>query len=445
MWSLTTRGLCDILSIKIFLLRIKVMTYNTDVFMVKEILKNKGVDEEAQNSNIERDDIYRKIEYCKICGDLADSYHYSVSSCRGCNAFFRRAINLNMTFVCRHGGNCLINKNTRCACRSCRFNKCIKAGMDPMAVQPKRDYNKDIIKNRNDVESESSTPYEILETKSPDMYIDKKWEKMSNTSFSARSSISTQLNFEETPKSTYHELNYLFDLITKYSEDCQRRRILCCDTIEEMLLPNNYLPQPCFINDITATFKIEMSLMFQWISNVPGFSNISSPKDKARLIKEFSSKFYILNILANTIDLGLIDKIMLVNNRYILPQICPISDSQNMFHNQLVNILYGKTCLNILEELVKPMKEMNIEIFEIIALRIIMFWNPGSIGLSKENRWYELKGKESSEITLRVSKIILLIPDIVKIARTLNEILETLDNDYLISFGDDSLKKILTI
>lgn len=406
------------------------MTYNTDVLMVKEILKTKDVEEETQKSNTERDDIYRKIEYCKICGDLADSYHYSVSSCRGCNAFFRRAINLNMTFVCRHGGNCLINKNTRCSCRSCRFDKCIKAGMDPAAVQPKRDYTKDVNKNRNSIENDSLTSFDTLQNKSPEIDIDKGgWEMMSNTPISTQSSISTQINFEDSSKPTYQELNYLYDLIKKYSEDCQRRRLLCCNTIEEMLLPNSYLPQPCFIKDITATYKIEMSLMFQWITSIPGFSSIPYPKDKAKLIKEFSSKFYILNILANTIDLGLIDRIMLVNNRYILPQLCPITDPQNMFSNQLVNILYGKTCLNILEELIKPMKDMNIEIIEIVALRIIMFWNPGNIGLSEESisycqmhydsfirdldKWYELKGKESSEITLRVSKTILLIPGIM--------------------------------
>uniref|UniRef100_A0A0K0FM87 Transcription factor HNF-4 homolog (inferred by orthology to a D. melanogaster protein) n=1 Tax=Strongyloides venezuelensis TaxID=75913 RepID=A0A0K0FM87_STRVS len=440
------------------------MTYNTDVFTVKEILKTNCIGEETQNSTIERDDIYRKIEYCKICGDLADSYHYSVSSCRGCNAFFRRAINLNMTFVCRHGGNCLINKNTRCACRSCRFDKCIEAGMDPMAVQPKKDFNRDMNKHRNENESETKIFFDNIRSKSPENDIDKKWEKETNNSINITNFTPTQMNVEDSstsPSSTCQELNYFFDLITKYPKDCERRRILCCDTVEEMLLPNNYLPQPCFINDIISTYKIEMSLMFEWMTNVPGFSNIPSPKDKAKLIKEFSSKFYLLNILGNTIDLGLDDKVMLVNNRYILPQICPIMDSQNMINNQLVNILYGKTCLNILVELIEPMKDMNIEIFEIIALRIIMFWNPGNIGLSKDcisycqiysesfikhlDRWYELKGKDGSEITLRVAKIILLIPGIVKISHMLKGILETLGNDHLDSFGDDSLKKILTI
>uniref|UniRef100_A0A0N5B6A3 Transcription factor HNF-4 homolog n=1 Tax=Strongyloides papillosus TaxID=174720 RepID=A0A0N5B6A3_STREA len=440
------------------------MTYNTDVFTVKEILKTNCIGEETQNSTIERDDIYRKIEYCKICGDLADSYHYSVSSCRGCNAFFRRAINLNMTFVCRHGGNCLINKNTRCACRSCRFDKCIEAGMDPMAVQPRKDFNRDMNKHGNENENESNMFFDNIQSKSPENDIDKKWGKETNNSINITNFTQAQMNVEDrptSPSSTCQELSYFFDLIKKYPEDCERRRILCCDTVEEMLLPNNYLPQPCFINDIISTYKIEMSLMFEWMTNVPGFSNIPSPKDKAKLIKEFSSKFYLLNILGNTIDLGLDDKVMLVNNRYILPQICPIIDSQNMINNQLVNILYGKTCLDILVELIEPMKDMNIEIFEIIALRIIMFWNPGNIGLSKDcisycqiysesfikhlDRWYELKGKDGSEISLRVAKIILLIPGIVKISHTLKGILETLGNDHLVSFGDDSLKKILTI
>uniref|UniRef100_A0A0N4Z0F2 Transcription factor HNF-4 homolog n=1 Tax=Parastrongyloides trichosuri TaxID=131310 RepID=A0A0N4Z0F2_PARTI len=438
------------------------MSCNTDSFTVEELLKAKSVEDNIQNSTLERDDIYRKIEYCKICGDLADSYHYSVSSCRGCNAFFRRAINLNMSFVCRHGGNCVIDKNTRCACRACRFEKCIQSGMDPNAVQPKRDNYTRIDNYKNNVENEIILSYN--ESKSPGFDNNKKLDKVQHSPVSVISSVSTQINFEESPKSVSpicQELTYLYDLIIKYPDDCIRRRTLCCDTVEEMLLPNDFLPQPCFINDIVTTYRVEMPLMFQWLTNIPGFSNIPNPMDKAKLLKEFSTKYYLLNIITNTIDLDIDDKIMLVNNRYILPQICPIIDSQNMFNNQLINILYGKTCIDMIEELVKPMKEMNIETIEIIALRIIMFWNPGNVGLSKEinkwcqlysesfikdlDKWYEIKGREGNDITSRVSRVILLIPGITKLAYTLKGILETLGHEHLISFGDDSLKKILSV
>ncbi|VDD89776.1 unnamed protein product [Enterobius vermicularis] len=75
-------------------------------------------------------DSLTQAEKCCVCGDIADGYHYGVLSCRGCNAFFRRAVTYNLHFICRHGGTCLVDKDARCACRACRLRKCEQMGMD---------------------------------------------------------------------------------------------------------------------------------------------------------------------------------------------------------------------------------------------------------------------------------------------------------------------------
>lgn len=99
---------------------------------------------------------------CAVCGDSgAISKHYGVNACLGeCQSkrsrvltrcrlqgetstivhpttrlaiqgFFRRSLkrgNLSI-YECLNSNNCLIQGQSRTSCRSCRFNKCIAAGM----------------------------------------------------------------------------------------------------------------------------------------------------------------------------------------------------------------------------------------------------------------------------------------------------------------------------
>ncbi|GMT05584.1 hypothetical protein PENTCL1PPCAC_27758, partial [Pristionchus entomophagus] len=76
---------------------------------------------------------------CHICGAAADGMHYRAISCRSCNAFFRRAVSYEHDYVCRFGGNCNVSVQGRCACRACRYRKCVEAGMLKTCVQPSRD------------------------------------------------------------------------------------------------------------------------------------------------------------------------------------------------------------------------------------------------------------------------------------------------------------------
>lgn len=66
----------------------------------------------------------------KVCGDSASGIHYSTVSCNGCKTFFRRTVVTGRKFVCKNNGNCMFDKNKRCSCRACRWQKCLDAGMD---------------------------------------------------------------------------------------------------------------------------------------------------------------------------------------------------------------------------------------------------------------------------------------------------------------------------
>uniref|UniRef100_A0A914WFS5 Uncharacterized protein n=1 Tax=Plectus sambesii TaxID=2011161 RepID=A0A914WFS5_9BILA len=74
-------------------------------------------------------------EPCAVCGDSSSGYHYDVPSCNGCKTFFRRTIIANRKFECHRDGKCQFDKDVRCACRACRFQRCVAVGMNPKAIQ----------------------------------------------------------------------------------------------------------------------------------------------------------------------------------------------------------------------------------------------------------------------------------------------------------------------
>lgn len=71
---------------------------------------------------------------CRVCGDRASGYHYGVHACEGCKGFFRRTIQLKLTYVfC--GLKCHIHKKNRNRCQFCRFQKCLLVGMSHNAIR----------------------------------------------------------------------------------------------------------------------------------------------------------------------------------------------------------------------------------------------------------------------------------------------------------------------
>ncbi|CAK5006076.1 unnamed protein product [Meloidogyne enterolobii] len=66
---------------------------------------------------------------CCVCGYICSGYvYYNVVCCDGCKHFFRRCCNAKEFYKCKDGGNCNV-MNVAIKCKSCRFDKCILAGM----------------------------------------------------------------------------------------------------------------------------------------------------------------------------------------------------------------------------------------------------------------------------------------------------------------------------
>jgi len=71
---------------------------------------------------------------CSVCSAPSASHlHYGAVTCYSCRAFFRRG--LGKPYCCVEGtGDCSIDWTSRRSCQWCRFDKCLKVGMNPELV-----------------------------------------------------------------------------------------------------------------------------------------------------------------------------------------------------------------------------------------------------------------------------------------------------------------------
>uniref|UniRef100_A0A0N4ZF70 Nuclear receptor domain-containing protein n=1 Tax=Parastrongyloides trichosuri TaxID=131310 RepID=A0A0N4ZF70_PARTI len=94
---------------------------------------------------------------CLICDAPSSGFHFNAPSCSACAAYFRRTVTLNRVYICQQNNNCRVFYGIffsficifylqnvlalRVICKACRFKKCLEAGMERSAVQPRRECN----------------------------------------------------------------------------------------------------------------------------------------------------------------------------------------------------------------------------------------------------------------------------------------------------------------
>ncbi|WKY14391.1 hypothetical protein Q1695_000160 [Nippostrongylus brasiliensis] len=400
-------------------------------------------------------EILCQTEQCVVCGDSADGFHYGVRSCRGCNAFFRRAITYDQQFICRRGGHCLVDRTARCACRACRLAKCIAVGMDKKAVQPKRDGLSSANERGTTVynsNGEAEKPRRDSGSITPKLESDLLGYDTSPTgAFSSLAGTNSAdiggLFLPEMPPSPLPGVGLVARQCFEYEDQKRRRRAMLCYSLEEILSNDGdvALRRIATPEDYTNLFQVQMVLMFEWAEKLPEFCLLLDPMDKAKLLRAFSLRYLLLDNLFHTMELGFEDRIVLVNNNYVKPfeppkGIC----SENPDKETAEFMMYGTETKAMLEDLVIPMKRMGLKVGEMMALRMIMFWNPGNVGLTlsgievartassnavKElHRYFE--GEGVTDVEHRIGNLLLLLPAFTKHVLYLYELVK-----YIPSFG----------
>ncbi|KHN85410.1 Nuclear hormone receptor family member nhr-49 [Toxocara canis] len=397
-----------------------------------------------------------QTEECSVCGDVADGYHYGVLSCRGCNAFFRRAITYDLNFMCRRGGNCRVDKNARCACRACRLKKCEKVGMDRRAVQPRRNIASVHLK----AESECSFSESAKSSAEPSPTND-----FLASPHSAFQSLTVK-DEEASPSSSFETHFVTRGLIARLADDYKlqrrKRRLMLCTNVEEVLCDELevQLKRPAEGSDLASIFRVQMVLMFEWAEKLDEFRRIESVSDKSKILRSFAVRYLLLDSVFHSVELGVRDRIVLVNNSYITPgHIPPFYPGEDADSRTVKLMMYGDNSFRLVEELIAPMIDMQFTVGEMMALRLIIFWNPGGVTLDaltnqivqsasdmairELNTWYIEQNFD--DVDARLSSLLLLLPSLANHTQTLLEMVKLIPSFGMMNEWDSPFRDILSL
>ncbi|XP_026298546.1 hepatocyte nuclear factor 4-gamma isoform X3 [Apis mellifera] len=269
-------------------------------------------------------------QHCAICGDRATGKHYGAASCDGCKGFFRRSVRKKHEYTCRFSRNCIIDKDKRNQCRYCRLRKCFKAGMKMEAVQNERDR---------------------ISCRRPS------YEEQSNNGSGL--SVVSLLQAEMLSRQVASlELGSEIDLSTK---------------------------QIANINDVCDSMKEQLLVLVQWAKYIPAFSELTLD-DQVALLRAHAGEHLLLGVARRSMQL---QDVLLLGNNCIITKNCPVISLSAEGRNQDLDI--SKVGIRVMDELVKPLNEVQIDDTEFACLKAIVFFDPNAKGLSEPQRIKQLR------------------------------------------------------
>lgn len=267
-------------------------------------------------------------QHCAICGDRATGKHYGAASCDGCKGFFRRSVRKNHLYTCRFSRNCVVDKDKRNQCRYCRLRKCFKAGMKKEAVQNERDR---ISCRRPSYEEQSSNG-----------------SGLSVVSLLQAEMLSRQVGAALELGSPGSDI----DLSTK---------------------------QIANINDVCDSMKQQLLILVEWAKYIPAFSELTLD-DQVALLRAHAGEHLLLGVARRSMQLK---DVLLLGNNCIITKNCPEGRNQDLD--------ISKVGVRVMDELVKPLNEVQIDDTEFACLKAIVFFDPNAKGLSEPQRIKQLR------------------------------------------------------
>ncbi|CAG9536830.1 unnamed protein product [Cercopithifilaria johnstoni] len=328
-------------------------------------------------------------DFCVVCGDKAIGKHYGAVACNGCKGFFRRSVWQNLQYTCRFSKQCNIDKDHRNACRYCRFQKCLADGMKPEAIQNERDRIGSTKRNRK-----RSLPAHLQPT---------------STSGDGNS------DSDDSPSSARNERRYSEDEATTAAS---RRLVEMIVDIESRLQGNQN------INNILGGEGQENNSRQRSISLMIGWANLLHPipelpfTDKVLLLKHCSQAFSLLHTVQRSLS----------STHIVLPNDTLLTLTP--FHYPDLVAIVSR----IMDELLTPLRRINVEKAEVSALKALVLLHPDITGLTITSREKLREARDGvlralftyikqilspGDTSVRLSNLLLIIPSLFSVAQTI--------------------------
>ncbi|XP_076267369.1 hepatocyte nuclear factor 4 isoform X4 [Rhynchophorus ferrugineus] len=271
-------------------------------------------------------------QLCAICGDRATGKHYGAASCDGCKGFFRRSVRKNHLYTCRFNRTCVVDKDKRNQCRYCRLRKCFKAGMKKEAVQNERDR---------------------ISCRRP--------------------------SYEENNQSNGLSVNSLLN-----AEMLSRQVGAALEQIGSTPVNDYDLSgrQQASLNDVCDSMKQQLLILVEWAKYIPAFTELQLD-DQVALLRAHAGEHLLLGLARRSMHLK---DVLLLGNNCIITKHTAVSPDRNPADFNISRI--GS---RIIDELVKPMTDVQIDDTEFACLKAIVFFDPNAKGLSEPARIKQLR------------------------------------------------------
>ncbi|KAK3924931.1 Transcription factor HNF-4-like protein [Frankliniella fusca] len=291
-------------------------------------------------------------QHCSICGDRATGKHYGAASCDGCKGFFRRSVRKNHVYTCRFARNCVVDKDKRNQCRYCRLRKCFKAGMKKEAVQNERDR---ISCRRTSYEEQTAnSSLSVPSLLNAEMLSRQVGAALEVTA----AAVATPWSRARLVSSSRTACSLTHSLPTLQANDCD--------------LTNK---QVANINDVCDSMKQQLLFLVEWAKFIPAFTELSLD-DQVALLRAHAGEHLLLGLARRSLHLN---DVLLLGNNCIVPRYSADSSVPP-------DLDISRVGTRVMDELVRPLREVQIDDSEFACLKAIVFFDPNAAGLNEPQR-----------------------------------------------------------